>query len=522
MTIHARTLALTGALVALLVITHPILAIFFQIGSVLNGPSVSSTFLLSSRQALLLGNSVMYAAIVALVTTSIASLAAVKLTFTRRLRPFRWLVLVPAVIPLYIHALAWSSTTETINRTLAQTGFGTISVSGWIPSAWVHILGFLPATTALAILALESVDQHMVESALVRRSSTHALARIVLPLAAPMLASGTGLVFILCLMDYSIPSLFLVNVYSLEIFANYSATNDVASTAFLSMPLLFAALLVCICMQSAARNAAHEKTTAWPAILTRFPPSRLMYALTTAATVLVALQFIVPAVALLRETESPAAALHAIINGRGETIATALIASSAAVLSIPCAILLSRIMDHRRIASAAWILVLLPLTMPAPLVGMGLVSFWNHHELPVYGTVAMPILASIVRFAPVAAVILYAQAQRADPLLLDAARVFQCSAIRRLVSIRLPALLPGMIAAFAAVLALAAGELGATLIVVPPGMSTLTLRIYNYLHYGASAEVAGLCLAMTACTLAAGAIAVFSMTRHFGREGQQS
>ena len=41
---------------------------------------------------------------------------------------------------------------------------------------------------------------------------------------------------------------------------------------------------------------------------------------------------------------------------------------------------------------------------------------------------------------------------------------------------------------------LSAGELAATLIVIPPGQETLTLRIYNFLHYGSPEAVAGLSL----------------------------
>ena len=36
------------------------------------------------------------------------------------------------------------------------------------------------------------------------------------------------------------------------------------------------------------------------------------------------------------------------------------------------------------------------------------------------------------------------------------------------------------------------GELGASVLTVPPGFSTLTIRLYNYLHYGATDRVLGL------------------------------
>jgi len=66
------------------------------------------------------------------------------------------------------------------------------------------------------------------------------------------------------------------------------------------------------------------------------------------------------------------------------------------------------------------------------------------------------------------------------------------------------------------VIALTAAELGATLIVAPPGRATLTMRIYNYLHYGGTDEAAALCLLMAGLGLAAGAVAVAA----FGRRGR--
>lgn len=46
------------------------------------------------------------------------------------------------------------------------------------------------------------------------------------------------------------------------------------------------------------------------------------------------------------------------------------------------------------------------------------------------------------------------------------------------------------------VFALSLGEFGVSLLVMPPGFQTITIKIYNYLHYGASDVVAVLCLFM--------------------------
>jgi iron(III) transport system permease protein len=67
------------------------------------------------------------------------------------------------------------------------------------------------------------------------------------------------------------------------------------------------------------------------------------------------------------------------------------------------------------------------------------------------------------------------------------------------------------VAAACLVFVLAMGELGATVVVAPPGSQTLTLRIYNYMHYGASDAVAALCLAMAAVAVLAGAAAALAL-----------
>jgi iron(III) transport system permease protein len=110
-----------------------------------------------------------------------------------------------------------------------------------------------------------------------------------------------------------------------------------------------------------------------------------------------------------------------------------------------------------------------------------------------------------------AALLLLAQNQRVDTLLLDAASVFQLHDWQTAWRVRLPLLSSGLLASTSLIFALTLGELGATLIVVPAGQPTLTLRIYNYLHYGASDVVAVLCLAMLVLTLACGALTVYFM-----------
>jgi iron(III) transport system permease protein len=63
------------------------------------------------------------------------------------------------------------------------------------------------------------------------------------------------------------------------------------------------------------------------------------------------------------------------------------------------------------------------------------------------------------------------------------------------VRIALPQRLPAVAVAWLVGLAVASGDLAASILVVPPGMETLSRRVFGLIHYGIEDQVAGICLA---------------------------
>ena len=61
---------------------------------------------------------------------------------------------------------------------------------------------------------------------------------------------------------------------------------------------------------------------------------------------------------------------------------------------------------------------------------------------------------------------------------------------------------PGLLAAFFIGFILSIGDLGTTLLIMPPGKTTLPVKIYNLMHYGAEQMVAALCLILIGIILA--------------------
>ncbi|MBW6517920.1 MAG: iron ABC transporter permease [ANME-2 cluster archaeon] len=396
-----------------------------------------------------------------------------------RKHSLRWFLLVFAPIPPYVHALAWSTSMSYLSDILVRFGLPGISLQGWSGSWWVQLMALLPIAVGLSLIGFESVEITMIEAARLVRSDIQVLLRVILPLMAPMLAAGTGILFLLSLVDYSVPSLFGLNVYSLEIFAEYGATNQPSSAFLLALPELFITLAVILLARNALKDAVQNQvrsragTYDWPLWFTwlqRF------------AIIVLFLQISILVLSLVSSAGTGKDLALTISMSRSEISFTFWICIAASLICLPFALAAAHEMQRKDWRGTVWwVLVISPLAVPAPLVGIGMVSLWNRplwYEL--YGTSAMPLLALLARFTPLAAIVLMAQLRRIDPLLLDAAQVFDTHPLRTWFQVRLPLMTPGLMAAAFITFALSIGELGATLITVPPGRGTLTLKIYNY------------------------------------------
>ncbi len=430
----------------------------------------------------------------------------------------RWLVVALAPVPAYVHALAWSEAATAAGRTAASLGLPAPPLSGPVAAWWVQMIADLPLAIALSLVALETVPPELVDAARVQGSDGAALLRVAAPLAAPMAVAGAGLLFLLSLLDYSIPVLYQVPVYSLALFADYSARGDAARAFLYAVPMLVMAAAVVAGSQAGVRRAGIiPKRGGRPAAPLALPGWLRLAQL--AALAVAAAQILVPVVLLSAAVGSVSRLAATASAAAAEIGLSFLVAVAAAAVAVPLALVPAQRLARSRCPPRWWLAVTIPLALPAPLVGIGLIAVWGSGPAgAVYDSPAMPVLAAVARFAPWAALVLVAALRRTDPSLIDAARVFQRRPLAGWLGVHLPLMLPGVAAAAAVVFALSLGELGATLLVAPPGRETLTMRIFNYMHYGASDTVAGLCLILSAGAIVAGTVAAIALaaTRRLG------
>jgi iron(III) transport system permease protein len=153
-------------------------------------------------------------------------------------RLLRGMALIFLPLPPSIHALAWMAAVQGLNTLLASLGMPEIRLMGWAATLWVQFMALLPLAVGICLVGLHTLDPDALEAGEMLAPGLQVLGQVILPLAAPMLAAGTGFLFLLTLVDHSVPGLFGVNTYALDIYAEFSASSQPGRALLLALPCL--------------------------------------------------------------------------------------------------------------------------------------------------------------------------------------------------------------------------------------------------------------------------------------------
>lgn len=399
-----------------------------------------------------------------------------------------------ALLPSFIHSYTWLEFFGAVNELLGSFSVAGIPFSGLAASWWTQTMAWLPLSLSIALCGFRSVDPDFVDAAQISASPLRVLVLVVTPLAAPALLAGGVLVFLLCLQDYSIPSLFQVSTYALEIFADFSAHNQPFRAMWAAFPVFLVSIFILSGTIPFFRHAASAVPRLGREQASPFPLPFWLRVLQRGCTALLCLQVLSPLTALMKTAGSWDKAVFSIMASRTEIIFSFQTALCGAFLATAVAAAAAGAAP-RLWAAAAIPLAVFSLSVPAALTGIGLIVLGSSPLfMPLYQSELAPVAAILMRFGSLAVLIIAVQVSRLDQRLLEAARFYPVGSWRIWTRIRLPLMWPGIIVAFMTVFLLAMGEMSATLLVLPPGRNTLAVKTYNLLHYGASDAVAGLCL----------------------------
>lgn len=446
-----------------------------------------------------------------------------------------WLAVFVAMlfVPLYLQAAAW------------QAGFGLQGwqtlrfgppplLDGWRGAIWVHTMAALPWAVLICAAGFRLVEPELEERALLDGSSWQIFWGVSLPAAFGAVLVAEIWIAVMVAGEMTVTDLFMIRTYAEEVYtrmavgpqpgeAPLAALPGVILCAGLALAGLWVALKAAPGDRPVSFQAQHRFALGhWrlPALLAvalvvllvaGVPIANLCYK--AGVTVSQADAGRVRSWSLAKCAEIVAASPFRYQREFGWSLA---IGGLAATASVAGAVMLTWWARTGRFRTAVLlVLMAVLLTVPGPVVGLGVIHMLNRPEVPLLTrlydhSILAPWLALVLRSLAPASLVLWHAFRFVPSELLDAAAVDGAGPLTTLWRIVLPTKIPALAIAWLVAMAVAVGDLAASILVVPPGVTTLSIEIFGLLHYGVEDQVAGISLVMIALSvlLSAGAILV--------------
>lgn len=409
----------------------------------------------------------------------------------RRQKAMAALLCLPLLIPPFVHALSWIMLGNRLG----------LSIHGLGAAVTVLGLSYCPVAALLAWTGFSQQGADVVHAARLGPTRFRAFWRIEVGMIRPHLATAFLLTSLFSFSDYGVPSLFRVVTYPVFVFSQFAAFQDLRSGLLVCWPYVLLALMAAVTwrwlnprklFEVSQRGSLREAS---PVSWRGNAPWKAAYAGIVCVTA------VLPLLTLLLSAGSWKMYVKALETASGQVWTTLGLAAVAAALMVVLGLWLASSTQRSGPGQASVMdyALLLPVALPGTLFGLGLIFLWNRPSMQViYGTPLVLIHLYVARFLPFA---VFSQASGMAQIhsnLRDAARLATCSRWRRLWRVTLPLAAPAMLVAWALGFVLSAHELTGTLLVVPPGVETLAVRIYSLYHYAVGNLVAALCLILVA------------------------
>ena len=381
------------------------------------------------------------------------------------------------------------------------------------PSAGVVMGGCFFPIVALAVASTyRRTDRRIFESARIARG-TRGVWEIAAHVLVPPALGAALLVFAATLTEFAVPQLLRVRTVGEAIYERIQE-GDIATATALSLPLLplvvsAGALGAYVLSRGRVANMASLEGEV-PRFFGRDAGrlGDLSAGIMTLVAIIPGLIFPITSLIWLAATarlpHGSALGTHKVLRASGffeslkgawelahdDAIRTVLLACLAATLATVFATALVRLTSNAGWGTLAGGLGA-GLAVPAPIVGLGLITLWNGGwGTALYHSVAIVLLAWLARFFPIAIFLAQGALARVPRELESAAALAGRGPFERIFSVVLPIAAPGLVAAWLATYILSATEFSATLLAAPPGSPLLAPSVVNLMRRGQDSEIA--------------------------------
>lgn len=468
-TIVDRVVAVVALLLFGVAIVLPILLLIIN---ALDGNSIE-VFIQSNILASIV-NSLLISLPTAVISTLIGTALAFILIKTNLplARPAKLLFLLPLFLPPYILAVAWSDLLFAFNhKNLLDNAAGVI---------FILTLVYTPIAVFIISGSLINIHRYVEEAGETMCRYRIVFIRIVLPLIRPALLSSFVLIFVLSISEFTVPSYFSVSVLTTEIFTEFTAFYNYQAAITQSIALIVLCLVV-IYPERAFLSKASFWSLGKKGFQQRIIELQSPYFLLLICTIYLTMTEFLPLGYLIFQSlrnglNDVTRALQLLIP---EILSTVVLALEGSLLLLLFGYVFAKLSLTRKWEAIDFVLLFV-FAIPSTVLGISLIRFFNSPSFNfIYGSSMIVLIAYLARFVFVSQRIISANMRQIPTTYNEAAVIIGVPSFVRLIRIQLPLLSEGLFNVFCICFLFCMSELGATILVYPPGTSLLPVRVFT-------------------------------------------
>jgi len=424
-------------------------------------------------------------------------------------------------VPLYIQLASWEAGFGRGGwySMLIEQKLSDPPLEGFRGAVIVHALAAIPWLFGIFQLGFLAVPRSHLESASLDATPWQVFRRITIPMTLPVLLGAGLYVLIVTTTEITVTDRYQYRSYA-EVLFNQFVLND----RFDELPLSIAPILITLVTVTLAGLVLCKLLLPLVTNLT-IDRERSSGSVNWVATAIVAatvsVLLLIPIGNLIYQAGievvdsdggerlrswSASKMLRLVADSprkyRQEIAYTAILSQTSVLLSLVMATLLAwwaRGKTWRQ--GLAALLATFCFVIPGPFIGLGLIRLllFNRDVSPFLAwlyddTLFVPTVAMTIRCFPFVYLIVWYGVSTISKAVTDAAAVDGAGNLQTLWNVVLPTLWPSLLCAGLVGLAVGIGELSASKLVMPPGVTTIATQIFYLIHYGADDQLAGFCL----------------------------
>ncbi len=387
---------------------------------------------------------------------------------------FKLIFLIPLFISPYIIAVSWVDFFIMFEngKSFIYSPFGVIFVLSII---------FSPLSMIIISSSLANLSSRLEEAGLMITTYPKIVLKILLPLIKPAIISSFILVFVLAISEFSVPAFLSVNVFTTEIFTQFSAFYNYDSAVANS----FVLILICVSLLMAERYylsdapflSVSSKSHSVKIIELKKSKNYLLFILVSYVFISVIIPILVLSIQSFQESADTLLQAFAFLSTN--IIDSLFYSATGAVFLVIFGFVFAYISEREKFKSVNLIL-LITFGIPSTVLGVGLIKFFNTPNFNfIYSGFWIIIIGYLGRFIFIAEKLI-ANAIKQIPLSFEeSAKLIGANFFIRIKKILFPLISDGLFGAFLIGFIFCLGELGTTILVYPPGTSLMPIKVYT-------------------------------------------